>query len=590
MKRLLTGFVLAVLSLGASAQFAPNTVLTATALNNALASPTITGGSINGAPIGNVVSSSGAFTALSASGVTTLNNNENLSGTLTVTPTPSSLSKAFSTTQSISGASSVNCTTTSLFVFPCANLFYISSEGVDASSPNNVFNEWQYVANFGGSTLKGGRQLFNVIGTFTGASNAGNTNPSYVAFVSEMATNSSDGGTAPTIANGRGSFFGSNPITVADSGAQNLFGLTAEEVNALCFNCSTAIRWGLSSVGGGNTQAAVNDAALHVGAIQSGSSWHQALNLSNDNGVAPLDTAGCVICTDATANTIATGIDLSTYTISGNFLKGPNGFMVSGAGLVTTANGLTVSGGGESVTGGLIVNGGVSVNSGTTSVGALAATGIVSGAGFTNLFASPPSIGNTAANTGAFTTLSASSTVSGAGFTSLFASPPAIGTTTPAAGKFTTLQATSTITPSSTAGIVGTTTNDNANAGSDGEYSTNTTNTTSLTNNTSANCTSVSLTAGDWDVSGTISFNAAATTTISALDLGISTTSATLGGLGTANKYIETFSTGPASDVLSTPVVRESLSAMTTVYLVGLASFGTSTMTCDGFIRARRVR
>jgi hypothetical protein len=52
---------------------------------------------------------------------------------------------------------------------------------------------------------------------------------------------------------------------------------------------------------------------------------------------------------------------------------------------------------------------------------------------------SPPTIGNTTPNTGAFTTLSASSTVSGAGFSTYLASPPAIGGTTPAAGTFTTL-------------------------------------------------------------------------------------------------------------------------------------------------------
>lgn len=311
-----------------------------------------------------------------------------LNGPLTVTPTASSLTKAFNTSQSVSGASSANCTSTSLFVFPCANLFYVSSDGVDASSPNNVFNEWQYVANFGGSTLKGGRQLFNVIGTFTGASNAANTNPSYVSFVSEMATNSADGGTAPTIANGRGQFFASNPLVVADSGATNLFGIVGEEVNALCFGCTTALRFGLSSAAGGTTQAAVlnNDAAFHVGSIQSGGQWHQAFNLSNVNGVAPLDSTGCVICTDSTANTIGTGIDLSAYTITGNFLNGPNGFSVSGGGLITSANGLIVSGGGANVTGGLDVSGGLAVTTGTTTVsGSLVATGSVGGAGFTSL-------------------------------------------------------------------------------------------------------------------------------------------------------------------------------------------------------------
>jgi hypothetical protein len=48
-----------------------------------------------------------------------------------------------------------------------------------------------------------------------------------------------------------------------------------------------------------------------------------------------------------------------------------------------------------------------------------------------------------AGNPGAFTTLAASGTVSGAGFTALLASPPAIGGTAPAAGSFLALVGTS---------------------------------------------------------------------------------------------------------------------------------------------------
>jgi hypothetical protein len=77
--------------------------------------------------------------------------------------------------------------------------------------------------------------------------------------------------------------------------------------------------------------------------------------------------------------------------------------------------------------------------------GTLAVSSTVSGAGFTTYFASPPPIGSTAANTGAFTTLSASSTVSGTGFSTYLASPPAIGGTAAAAGSFTTLSASSTV-------------------------------------------------------------------------------------------------------------------------------------------------
>jgi hypothetical protein len=205
-------------------------------------------------------------------------------------------------------------------------------------------------------------------------------------------------------------------------------------------------------------------------------------------------------------------------------------------------------------------------------------------------YAAPPAIGNTTPSSGAFTTLSATSTVSGAGFTALFASPPSIGNTTANSGAFTTITASSTITPSQTAGIVGTTTNNNANAGSVGELLSNTTTGTNLPNNTSTNATSVSLTAGDWDVSGVIGFNPAGTTVLSNVQVGITTTSATIPTtLGT--RTVEgTPKTAGASGVYVSPIVRMSLSATTTVYLVAFAGVATSTATVDGFIRARRVR
>ena len=80
---------------------------------------------------------------------------------------------------------------------------------------------------------------------------------------------------------------------------------------------------------------------------------------------------------------------------------------------------------------------------GTGAFTTLSASSTVSGAGFSNYFAAPPTIGNTTPNAGAFTTLSASSTVSGTGFSNYLASPPAIGNTTPNAGTFTALVATS---------------------------------------------------------------------------------------------------------------------------------------------------
>lgn len=164
-----------------------------------------------------------------------------------------------------------------------------------------------------------------------------------------------------------------------------------------------------------------------------------------------------------------------------------------------------------------------------------------------------------------------------------------VGATTPSTGAFTTITASGTITPSSTNGIVGTTTNDNANAGSVGEYASNTTTGTSLTTGTPANATSVALTAGDWDVSGTVFFSPAGGTTVSQILAGINTVSATVSGTGTFNQLNATLTTG-GSQRYSSPVVRISVASGATAYLIVQSIFAVSTMTCDGMIRARRVR
>lgn len=174
-----------------------------------------------------------------------------------------------------------------------------------------------------------------------------------------------------------------------------------------------------------------------------------------------------------------------------------------------------------------------------------------------------------------------------------FASPGAIGTTTASSGKFTTIQATSGITPNSASGIIGTTTNDNANSGSIGEFPSpsNLTN-VSVTTNTPFNAASISLTAGDWDVQGCIYYLAASTTTWNIIFASINTTSAALAGYPGPGitSLSATFPTGPSSEEICSPVVRESVAITTTAYLVGQASFSTSTLTANGYIRARRVR
>jgi len=159
------------------------------------------------------------------------------------------------------------------------------------------------------------------------------------------------------------------------------------------------------------------------------------------------------------------------------------------------------------------------------------------------------------------------------------------------------LAVTGAITPSQTSGIVGTTTNNNANAGSVGEFVESviaSASKVSLTTSIQANVTSISLTAGDWDLSGIIYFDPAASTVYSIVLGGVSTTSATLPSRDTGNQAVLKSSVGgfetgaPISLVL--PSSRLSLASTTTVYLVASQVFTVSTLHAFGAIRARRVR
>lgn len=157
---------------------------------------------------------------------------------------------------------------------------------------------------------------------------------------------------------------------------------------------------------------------------------------------------------------------------------------------------------------------------------------------------------------------------------------------TPASGTLTNCTAL----PAS-AGTTCTATNDNASAGQLGEYISSTVlvgSSISLSNATAKTITSISLTAGDWEVSGSASTNNSGSAT-SSFFAGISTTDNTLpdaaycwnaGGSATLGTE--------AGGAVAT--IRASLSGTTTYYLVGRATFSSGTQSGCGHIHARRVR
>jgi hypothetical protein len=165
-----------------------------------------------------------------------------------------------------------------------------------------------------------------------------------------------------------------------------------------------------------------------------------------------------------------------------------------------------------------------------------------------------------------------------------------IGGTTAAAGKFSTIGATGLITPSTTVGIKGTTLADNAQAGSVGEFITSTSSATSIANATTTAPTSITLTAGDWDVWQTTVFTPAGSTILTACYVGVSTSSSSLNGAGTYVQSGNVSGVAGTGQAWSSPVVRVNIAAGATYYGVVNAAFATSTCTATVVMNARRVR
>ncbi len=139
----------------------------------------------------------------------------------------------------------------------------------------------------------------------------------------------------------------------------------------------------------------------------------------------------------------------------------------------------------------------------------------------------------------------------------------------------------------------GTTTNDSAAVGYVGEYVVSTVLSASAINLTASTTTitSISLTAGDWDVTGILSLGSSAVLTWTVVAAGFNATTA---NASVANQSISIL---PAASVVynyyestQMPVVRFSLSATTIIYFAAVGVFSGGTANVFGQIRARRVR
>jgi len=136
----------------------------------------------------------------------------------------------------------------------------------------------------------------------------------------------------------------------------------------------------------------------------------------------------------------------------------------------------------------------------------------------------------------------------------------------------------------------GTTTNDSASAGYIGEVIASVSGASTMgATDVWQDMTSISLTAGDWDVSLMVNFAAGAANT--AYYIGISTSSGSSFPDGGNDNYTYTiFPSGGYPHGLCIPIYRKSLSSTTTIYAKIMGTYTGAAMNGRGVLTARRVR
>lgn len=133
----------------------------------------------------------------------------------------------------------------------------------------------------------------------------------------------------------------------------------------------------------------------------------------------------------------------------------------------------------------------------------------------------------------------------------------------------------------------GVTDGSDAAAGEIGEIISNTASGVSITSATATNLTSITLSAGDWEIEAVARADTS-TAPITLIWASTNTASATMAGFPYSTQL--SIPTSQSNQQIPTPRRRVTLTASTVVYLVAQVTFGSGTVTGQGFIKARRIR
>ena len=254
-----------------------------------------------------------------------------LAGSLTLLPQAGALQKGIAVTQSASGIPTQDVGLDAGWNF---NQINVTDTGVDASG----FAEGSQTVNgldvaYTSNGSKGiGIAILGTIHVTGSPAQTSNTLNQFIAgqFIGQAGANMGGTGGSPV-----GAIFGLGATPVAASGATFLLNVSNELNIQVHSGASTKSKSILSLAGGGTSdavQGSTYDTELSLSNIAGSVGFQNGILFSDYNGQHPVTSTGTLIATQGSYTTL-NGIDLSSYTFTGNAFKS-NNFLVDGSGRV----------------------------------------------------------------------------------------------------------------------------------------------------------------------------------------------------------------------------------------------------------------
>ena len=186
-------------------------------------------------------------------------------------------------------------------------------------------NGFKAVHNFGSSSSTGGRHAVYGVLVQDATTSATSTDRNYVGVQGQVITAVNDGGTATTLADSKGGYFGMSSIASIGSGATNLKNVTGAEINTrVLTGASVAYISGAQIVTKDEVNGAVYDTALAISKGGTGTVGKDVgILFGNMNGSHPVNATGALISSTG-STTVDKGIDFTSYTFTGDILSAPN--------------------------------------------------------------------------------------------------------------------------------------------------------------------------------------------------------------------------------------------------------------------------